>query len=113
MEIQIDTTDDITVAILRGEVNGRTAPDIQLQLIPTLQPESKVLLDLHGVSYMSSAGLRMLLNFYRQAQTQNSQIVLVGLTEMVRDTMMITGFLEFFEVYPSVEEGIDALKQKS
>ena len=52
-----------------------------------------------GVEYMSSAGLRMLLSMYRQISRQNGGIVLVGLAEEIKDTMSVTGFLNFL---PSV-----------
>ena len=69
-------------------------------------------IDLGAVTYMSSAGLRMLLLLYRQAATQNGRVALAGLTESIRDTMEITGFLKFFTVAGSVEEALTTLRQR-
>jgi anti-sigma B factor antagonist len=58
---------------------------------------------------MSSAGLRTLLVLQRKAaektiEEQNIQIILVGLSEEIRDTMAITGFLDFFTVCETIDE---------
>jgi anti-sigma B factor antagonist len=63
-----------------------------------------------GVEYMSSAGLRMMLSMHRQASTNKGQLVLVGLSEDIKDTMSATGFLGFFTVQDTVEAGLAALK---
>jgi len=62
-----------------------------------------------AVSYLSSAGLRMLLLLYRQTQARRSRIALVGLSEEIRDTMSATGFLDYFVTAENVEEGRKAL----
>jgi anti-sigma B factor antagonist len=59
---------------------------------------------------MSSAGLRVLLAVYRQMTAQNGQVVLVGLVEEIKDTMSVTGFLDFFTTADSLEEAFAVLK---
>ena len=39
------------------------------------------------------------------------QVALVGLTESIRDVMTVTGFLDFFAAYDTLEEGVAALSQ--
>ncbi len=63
-----------------------------------------------GVSYISSAGLRALLMLYRQMAANDGRVALVGLPESIRDVMTVTGFLEFFDDYPTLEEGLNALQ---
>jgi anti-sigma B factor antagonist len=78
--------------------------------MPLVQPGSRILLDMSGVPYMSSAGLRMLLSTYRQVANQNGRIALIGLAEELKDTMEVTGFLKFFTSCETVDEGLKALK---
>ena len=111
MEIEIREEQNVTIVTLSGELQRQTAPGIQEKILPLIAPECKILLDLSHVSYMSSAGLRLLLLFYRQIEEQHGHVVLTGLQEMVQDTMSITGFLEFFTAYKTTEEGIAALNQ--
>lgn len=56
------------------------------------------MLDLGEMTYLSSAGLRVLLLAYRRAQESGARIVLVDLPPDVREVMSATGFLDFFEV---------------
>jgi anti-sigma B factor antagonist len=92
-----------------GEIDSNSAPQAQERILPLAQPGSKILLDMSGVGYMSSAGLRMLLSTYRQVSRQNGSMVLTGLAEEIKDTMSITGFLNFFTIRDTVDEGLQAL----
>ena len=109
MNIEFETVDGITVATLFGELDSRTAPVVQEQLAAMPRPQARVLLDMSGVSYISSAGLRALLMLYRQMAANNGQVALVGLAESIQDVMSVTGFLEFFAAYDTLEEGLAAL----
>ncbi len=111
MDIQTKMIDDILVISLTGEINGRNAPDVQDQLLPLTQPGCKLLLNMSGVSYMSSAGLRTLLMLYRQIDSQSGCIALCNLQEMIQDMMSVTGFLDFFTAYATESEGIHALHE--
>lgn len=110
MEVKTVTIEDVTVVDLAGEVDAVTAPKIQQQILQLAHPGSKILMDMTKVPYMSSAGLRMLLSVYRQAVARNGKLVLVGLSEDIKDTMSVTGFLDFFTTSMSRESGLKALK---
>jgi len=109
MEINVKSIGQVTVVEISGDIDSNTAPQAQEQVLPLVQPESKILLDMSGVEYMSSAGLRVLLSMYRQIARQNGGIVLVGLGEEIKDTMSVTGFLNFFTTRDTVDEGLQAL----
>ncbi|NJP06771.1 MAG: anti-sigma factor antagonist [Chloroflexaceae bacterium] len=109
MEIRSQSVDGIVVVTLVGELDSRTAPIAQAQLIPLCQPDSKILLDVSRVEYMSSAGLRLMLLLYRQTSNVQGQIVLTGLSEDMKD-WAITGFLTFFRTYDTRDEGLQALQ---
>ncbi len=110
MNIEFEEIDGIIVATLFGELDGRTAPLVQDQLLALSRSGGKVLLDMSGVGYISSAGLRALLMLYRQMVADNGRVALVGLTESIRDVMSVTGFLEFFNDYGTLSEGLAALR---
>jgi anti-sigma B factor antagonist len=110
MDIEIALQDGITVIGLIGQIDGRTAPLVQEKILQNVQPESRILLDLSRVGYMSSAGLRMALLVAREITATSSKLVLVGLSEELAATMAITGFLPFFEAYETPAEGVAALK---
>lgn len=121
VNVEVDTTPPLpgesgnqlsqaTVIEMAGDVDANTATLVQQQVLPLALPGSKIILDMTKVPYMSSAGLRMLLSLYRQISTNDGRIVLVGLSEEIRDTMHITGFLDFFTSCETLDSGLKALK---
>lgn len=110
MNIELEEVDGVTVAMLFGELDGRTAPLVQDKLLALPESKGMALLDMSGVSYISSAGLRALLMLYRQMTAQDGRVALIGLTEHIKDVMSVTGFLEFFDDYDTLEEGLAAVK---
>ncbi len=109
MEINVKSIGQVTVVAIAGDIDSNTAPQAQERVLPLVQPGSKILLDMSGVEYMSSAGLRILLSMYRQISRGDGGIVLVGLGEEIKDTMSVTGFLNFFTTCDTVDEGLQAL----
>jgi len=83
MQIHEYKIDSLLVIRLTGDLDGRSAPVAQEQILPSLPADEKILLDLTGVPFVSSAGLRTMLLIYRQAQIMNSSVALVGLSARV------------------------------
>ena len=110
MTINTENFDGMTVVTMSGDIDGKTAPEVQQQLLPLIEANDALVLDMSGVNYMSSAGLRVMLLLYRQAASQDSQLALAGLSEEVEDVMVATGFLDFFTVASDVSSGIAKLK---
>ena len=100
----------VTLITLVGDIDGSTAPGVQADVLAAAAPDIKIILEMTQVPYMSSAGLRVLLAVYRQMTAQNGQVVLVGLVEEIKDTMSVTGFLDFFTTADSLEEAFAVLK---
>ncbi len=109
MKVKTLTLFEVTVAELSGDIDGKTAPTAQAEILPLVKPACKLILDMSDVSYMSSAGLRMLLSVRRQVPT-DGRLVLVGLSEQLQDTMSITGFLDFFTISPTIDEALETFK---
>ncbi|NJP05410.1 MAG: anti-sigma factor antagonist [Chloroflexaceae bacterium] len=113
MEIQTQQVDAIEVVTVQGDIDSKTAPAFQEALLPFYASNDDLVLNMSQVTFMSSAGLRVLLSVYRQASQASTRLVLVGLSEELQDTMSATGFLEHFETYTTLDEGIAAIKQKA
>ncbi len=109
MEITSKTVDNVLVFTIVGDIDGKTAPEVQEKVTSEAQEGAKVLLDMGEVPYMSSAGLRVMLAVYRHVTGSNGKIVLAGLNEEIEDTMEMTGFLSQFTTSKTVDEGIQAL----
>lgn len=100
----------VTVIAPAGDIDSRSAPQFQESVLTDAAGSGRLLLDLSGVGFVSSAGLRVLLLVYRQALAGKSRVVLCGLNPDVRSSMSATGFLGFFTVVASRDEGLVALE---
>jgi len=109
MDVNVATRQNAQVVTIVGEIDGSTAPRAQEQILALAGPNVKVALDMTGVTYMSSAGLRMLLLAYRTINGKGGKIVLVGLSNDLKDTMSVTGFLDFFTCTDTLDGGLKEL----
>jgi anti-sigma B factor antagonist len=109
MKLETSEKNGIGTARLEGSVDGKTAPEVREQLRPLLAANSKIVLDLTKVDYLSSAGLRLLLLVYRELSARKGKVVLLGVSEDIRTVMSHTGFLNFFTLASSEAEALQAL----
>jgi anti-sigma B factor antagonist len=110
MEINVNTIKGITVVELEGRIDSKTAPEVQARISSLIQPRGKIVFDMTRVTYMSSAGLRLLVMVHREVSESGGELVLAALTERARDTMSITGFLPYFSIYETVHAAVAALQ---
>jgi len=106
IEINIENLQQVSVVRLVGEIDANSAAVVQQKVLPLSVSGCQIILDLSHVAYMSSAGLRMLLSIYRQISGNQGRIVLVALSEELKDTMSMTGFLGYFTVEDTLETGL-------
>ncbi len=110
MEITFHHDNGVTIIYMSGELNSDTSGIVYNQVVSQIDSAERVLLDMTDVRYMSSAGIRTLLLLYRAVINNGSQIVLVGLSEDLQDTLSLTGFLEFFNTSHTIDAGIRAIQ---
>jgi anti-sigma B factor antagonist len=110
MQLKVSTAGRVHLVTLSGELDANTSPVAQQQILPLAIEGGRILLDMAGVAFMSSAGLRMLLTTYREVVERHGKIALAGLSDDLKDTMSATGFLSFFTVHDDVETGLLALQ---
>ena len=88
-----------------GEVLDTTTSAEQQQNINVLlEISNHIALDLSRCTYVSSAGLRVMLYSYKVAKSKGGKVVLLGVSDEIREVMSMTGFDKFFPFYPTIEE---------
>ncbi|PPK65439.1 STAS domain-containing protein [Actinokineospora auranticolor] len=102
MQLSKHVQGGVTIIGLDGELDSGTAARTKAGLDELLPDHGSVVLDLSRASYMSSAGLRVLLLVHRRVQATGVALSLAGLTPEVREAMVATGFLDFFTVLDTV-----------
>ena len=72
-----------------------------------------VVLDLSGLEYISSAGLRCFMLASRQAKSQRAKIAVAALQPMVAEIFQISHFNLVFQVFPTVREALGAVSAEA
>jgi len=113
MELQIQDIANVRLIHVAGRVDLTTAQSFQALLLPKLTDctgeTKKALLDLSGVHYMSSAGLRVLLKASQQCQHQQGELVLAALSAFLQDVFRVTHFNDLFKIFATVPAALEHL----
>ncbi|WP_116201236.1 STAS domain-containing protein [Amycolatopsis circi] len=109
MELEKYMRGRVTVLAIEGELDSATAAEARTRISELVPSDGAALLDLGGMTYTSSAGLRVLLLIYRQVQESGVPLALARLTPDVAEVMTGTGFIDFFTVVDTVDDGVEAL----
>lgn len=108
MEITTEDRGTTAVVSLVGDIDALTAPEATAYLTTTILEGWKVIvIDLSQVPFMSSAGLRFLLDAHQRSQAANSQIILAAAQDGVQRVLTTSGFSRILTIYPTVEEALN------
>jgi anti-anti-sigma factor len=113
MEIEISTEAEVPVMTLKGRFDGLGAKvfDARAQ-----QVDAKVrtwILDLGGVDYMSSIGIRSILQTAKLLRTRAGGLVLARVTPFVRQILETSGLLKQLRIVDSVAEGLASSREST
>jgi len=93
MDIKREDIGDVTVGVVAGRLDAAGAPSLEVFCREWIQAGTrKLVLDLSGLDYISSAGLRAILATAKRLQTAGGAIAVCGLSGVVREVFTISGF---------------------
>jgi anti-anti-sigma factor len=99
LEITFHHLESTVVLRAVGAVDSNTAPELQEALLRATEgPTGTVELDLAKVSYMSSAGLRVLLLAAKALQKRGERLTLLAVPPQIHNVLNLTGFTTFIDV---------------
>ncbi|ANG66295.1 anti-sigma factor antagonist [Chlamydia gallinacea] len=108
--IQKEEHGTTTVFHLQGKLDGISSPEVQEIISQSLSEGAKnIILNCSNLDYMSSAGIRMLLQSYHQVGKNAGKIVLTSVPKTIEQTLYVTGFLSYFKMFDSVQEALQTL----
>jgi anti-anti-sigma factor len=114
MEISIENLSSrIRVLSVIGRIDAVTAPEMEKAVTNSFaQPKSGCILNLSGVDYMSSAGIRVLVLGSKSAASTGGLFYVSDLQENVRKILEIVGFLPLIDVFTEVSLAKDTAIKK-
>ena len=88
--------DKLTVAVI-GRLDTTTSPQLEQELEPELGNVKKSTFDFEKLDYISSAGLRILLQT-AQSMDQMSDMVVTNVNSDINDIFEVTGFTDILTI---------------
>ena len=108
MDIATEDHDEIKIAYIPGQLDTNSSPEAQSQLDQLIKEgATNILINLEDLSYISSAGLRVLLTTAKQLKTCNGRLRVCCLNEMAREVFDISGFNNILDVYNTEEDALN------
>ena len=96
MEIKTMRTGSELTVELTGRLDTLTSPDLEERLDEELDGIEKIIFDLGGVEYISSAGLRVLVGAYQMMEDKGGMLTR-NVTPDVMDVFEVTGLIDGFD----------------
>lgn len=104
---------DLVVATPLGRIDHASAELFKAALAPLLDAcaagRGRIVLDLAGVDYISSVGLRVLMLAARQVKDQRGEMVIAGMQPVVKEIFEISRFNFLFGSFSTVREAVARL----
>ena len=91
-----------------GRVDSNTAPQLAKAFgVINEEDRFKIVFDMGGVEFVSSAGLRVMISVQKTCKRWNrGELVLAGVSPKIRDVLDLAGFVPLFKFY---DEAIEAV----
>ena len=109
MEIRTRRVDDVLIADMTGRLDSRTAGPASTELNQMAQGgHPKLLLNVHGLDYVSSAGLRAILVAAKLLDTHRGTMKICDANSAVKRVMEVSGIGGLLHLYDSEQDALAA-----
>ncbi len=97
MSESTDSNGKVILAI-KGDFDTKAAPKIDGKLSECVNRTDDLVLDFKDVSYVSSAGLRVILKIQKAMEEKNGRITFINVCDEVLDVFEFAGFLSILTI---------------
>ena len=97
MNITINEQEGKLVAVLEGDLDNVASTQAERNLAPVFDCTDKdVVIDCTDLNYISSSGLRIILDVFKHTRSNGHKAILRNLSEDVKEVFDLSGFLQLF-----------------
>jgi anti-sigma B factor antagonist len=91
-----------------GRIDSQTAPQLAEVFDALTEADRfKIVFDMSGVEFLSSAGLRVLINVQKTCKRWNrGELVLANVSQRIQETLDLAGFVPLFRFSDDVLEAV-------
>lgn len=103
MEVVETRRDNMLVMRIIGRVDSSVAKQLEEKVRGVIARDSRIIVDLSAMDYVSSAGLRSFLTLAKGARANSQRLALCALQQEIVEIFDLGGIKELFEIYDSVD----------
>jgi len=109
MKTEVQQENNTTIVKVTGSVDALTAADLSKVLTTQITDgRTNLVVDLTGVEFMSSAGLRTLLGAVKEARSNGGDLRIISTNPGVDKVLKMSGFNNIAKVFPSQAEAVSS-----
>lgn len=118
MEFTSHKISDVILIKIQGRIDHNTAKDFENLLKPHLDQcitgeQKKIIIDLNGVDFMTSAGLRVLMIAAKTCEKQKAEIAVATLQPRIQEIFKISRFDLVLKTFPTVISAFENLSPEA
>ena len=99
MDITINEQEGRLIAALSGDLDNAASSQAERSLEPVFETTDKdIVIDCTELSYISSSGLRILLNIFKHTRANGRAAILKAMNDEVKEVFQLSGFLQLFKI---------------
>lgn len=98
MEIKKNKEDAKLILALSGRLDTLTAPQMEEVVRNEMEGVTALLIDLKDLTYVSSAGLRVLLMAQKTMNSRKGTMEICNVCDDIKEVFAITGFADIFTI---------------
>ena len=107
LSIQTETKGSVVVVTISGRIDSETAPMLDADLTKIISGgNSNLVLDLTGVEYMSSAGIRAVVKASQTVEKSGGAVKLASVPESVQSLLYTVGLNQKINTYSTASEAV-------
>ena len=110
MDVTTARQDGMLSAWVGGRIDGSTAAEFEGTVRTAIEESDRaVIMDFGDLTYISSAGLRVILLIAKSLENQNAKFALCSLSDPILEVFEISGFDKIIALHPSKAEALASL----
>lgn len=107
MEFTGEKSGAFLVLAVSGRMDTLTAPEFEAEVARRMsEGDTRLVLDLAQLAYISSAGLRSILAAAKQLKAKGGDLAFCGLSGLVAEVFAVSGFAKLLPVFATREEAL-------
>jgi anti-sigma B factor antagonist/stage II sporulation protein AA (anti-sigma F factor antagonist) len=107
VEVSEERKGEILILKFKGRLDAVSAPSAEKKVFEAInEGQSKLILDFAGVTYLSSAGMRMLLSTTKKLKTLSGKLVVCSIATNVMDVLKMSGFDHVLDLAKDQDEAL-------